>query len=90
MLDELFGNLFGGAIVGCNQNASLLAAQAQEAIACENAPLPRTELLAGIFWEQTGGKTHRLTIRREPEWVADWSWLGGHVAPRRRVAETLV
>lgn len=37
--------------------------------------LPHRELPAGIFWERTGGKTHRLTIRRRPEVVFGLSGL---------------
>lgn len=38
-------------------------------------------LPAGIFWERTGGKTHRVTIRREPtvassEWGPATAWTG--------------
>lgn len=41
---------------------------------------PTKELPAGIFWERTGGKTHRLVIRRRPEIVFDLSGLGaGHL-----------
>lgn len=29
----------------------------------------------GIFWERTGGKTYRLTIRREVEYVPDMTGL---------------
>lgn len=37
---------------------------------------PSRTLPAGIFWDRTGGKSHRVTIRREPEIVIDLSGLG--------------
>lgn len=37
---------------------------------------PSKTLPEGIFWERTGGKTHRVTIRREPQVVIDLSGLG--------------
>lgn len=38
-----------------------------------NAHLPMRELPAGIFWERTAGNRHRVTIRRKPELVTDYS-----------------
>lgn len=37
---------------------------------------PSKTLPEGIFWDRTGGKTHRVTIRREPQVVIDLSGLG--------------
>jgi hypothetical protein len=37
-------------------------------------------LPAGIFWERTGGRTHRVTIRREPEVMFDWDALRSYSA----------
>jgi hypothetical protein len=55
------------------------ASEQNQRIAAENANLfmhlPRRELAAGIFWERTGGKTYRVTIRRKPEVVIDLSGL---------------
>lgn len=36
---------------------------------------PKHRLEPGVFWERTGGKTHRVVIRREPEYVPDLSML---------------
>ncbi len=36
---------------------------------------PVRKLEPGIFWTKTGGKTHRVVIRREPEYEQDLSGL---------------
>jgi hypothetical protein len=36
---------------------------------------PMKDLPAGIFWERTGGKTHRVVIRRQAEVLFDLSAL---------------
>lgn len=40
--------------------------------------LPRKTIPAGITWERTGARQHRVTIRPEPEEVVDYNLaLGG-------------
>jgi hypothetical protein len=89
MIDGLFGSTFGTipdlrVNVDCVNQMSDVArdlARHQEAIARVNANLfvryPCRELPAGIFWQRTGGRTHRVVIRREPGFVLDYLFLGG-------------
>lgn len=89
-LFDCFGSFFGGASQypsqwnsgACAlQQAELLHANAQSAgqiYLGQNLFLaqPHKTLPSGIFWEQTGGKTHRVVIRRRPVVVIDLSGLG--------------
>ena len=70
MIDQLFGSLFGAAALIQTEQARISAAQYEAA--AEAARTPRITLPPGIFWERTGGKTHRVVIRRQPEQVADY------------------
>jgi len=65
-------------------NAQAATSALQAAIAQENAHhntnlmlrQPYRELAPGIFWERTGPREHRVTIRRRAEVVIDLSGLG--------------
>ena len=84
MIDGLFGSLFGGAsapsAMGNMRLTDFQSALAnRESFAGANnlfMAQPMRELPAGIFWAKTGGKTHRVVIRRTPEVVIDLSGLG--------------
>lgn len=90
MIAGALGGLLGGPIYngqpsGCLcSSTSVARAQAELTLSLRNwavgnrnqfMDFPSKTLLAGIFWERTGGKTHRVTIRRNPEVVFDMSVL---------------
>ncbi len=59
--------------------AYMRSADFQQAIAAQNnlfMAQPKRVLPPGIFWTRTGGKTHRVVIRRSKEVVIDLSGLG--------------
>jgi hypothetical protein len=78
-LTGCFGSLFGGAGPEPNQFTAQSALFSWHTLVQQpNLFLqhPMRTLPPGIFWEQTGGKTHRVVIRRRPEVVIDLSNLG--------------
>jgi hypothetical protein len=85
-LTGCFGSLFGCAIPDPYDNPidSLFAASDRYGRFQQNSAMqqnlflqqPTRTLPPGIFWERTGGKTHRVVIRRGPEVVIDLSNLG--------------
>lgn len=76
---DCLGSVFGSSAPSAMGNMHL--ADFQYAMAADHAAWvrrhPHTVLPVGIFWERTGGRTHRVTIRRHPEVVVDLSGLGG-------------
>lgn len=78
---DCLGSVFGGSSV---DNGVLRQAALAQIFVIQNAwpfpdrPIHQRHMLLrpGIFWERTGGKTHRVVIRREPEIVIDLSGLG--------------
>lgn len=77
MYEAIISTIFGAAdAIDVHEFPSMQLAASQQALALQNWR-PRTRRLeAGIFWTQTGGKTHRVIIRRELEFVDDSYWLG--------------
>lgn len=88
ILDYL-GSVFGGSGIPSAMGNMRLADFGQAIAAHEHArftflayqgllrPFTPVRILPeGIFWERTGGKTHRVTIRRKAEAVVDLSGLG--------------
>ena len=80
---NLFAGIFGGCYSGGHEFGSAWVCR-QQAIAAEQARItatfngqPMRGLPTGVFWERTGGNTHRVVIRREVEFVPDYSGLGG-------------
>jgi hypothetical protein len=79
---SLFAGIFGACFSGGEEFGSAwinrkqtLAAEQANIMATFNGQAMRG-LPPGIFWERTGGNTHRVVIRREVEYVPDWSRLG--------------
>jgi hypothetical protein len=89
MIDALFGSILGGTC-GSSPEWRHFEADMRAAIAKQMhdarvygagiARVSMKELPSDIFWTRTGGNTHRVVIRREPELVPDYSWIGMEAA----------
>lgn len=75
---DLMGTVLGGSIGIAAAPAAPAAPRQLAAVVGMHHWLnqPKRRLEPGIEWHRTGGKTHRVVIRREPEWVPDYSALG--------------
>ena len=77
---DLFGTLLGAAAINANARgeqcwSALQQQYAAQQMANQSAMVAET-LPAGVFWKRTGGRTHRVVIRRQAEVVYSPPQLG--------------